>query len=44
MHAVNEIENQIKVDKERIILDFEATNTDGVFAKERVLILLHVLI
>ena len=38
MHAVNEIENQIKVDKERIILDFEASDTDGVFAKVRVLI------
>ena len=33
MHAVNEIENQIKVDKDRIMLDCDATDTNGVFAK-----------
>ena len=33
MHAVNEIEAQIKVDKERIILDFEADTTDAVISK-----------
>ena len=33
MHAVKEIENEIKVDKERIILNFDSPDTDGVIAK-----------
>ena len=33
MHAVKEIENEIKVDKERIILNFDSPDTDGVITK-----------
>ena len=33
MHAVKEIENEIKVDKERIILNFESKDTEGVITK-----------